>query len=336
MQLRTFTAPTLTEALARLRADLGPDAYVLATDQPDRGPARVVAALSEIPPSADTGPVDDTPTDAADAAPVPPGAHGTLLALCRRHGMSTVLTDQLARADLPGRSLPTGLPAALAAVFEFAPIQLRRAQRPLLLVGPPGGGKTVTAAKLAAAARVAGRHAHLVTVDTWRAAGAEQLQRYAASLRIDCEVATRDASLRDLVAGRALRDELLIVDTPGTVPFDAADRDALVEWTQAIDAQIVLVLPAGLDATEAAEIASAFAALGAERMIAARIDAVRRLGGALDAAHAAGLPLAGAGISPRVLGGYVNLDPDLLAHCLLSDDRRSVAILDDAVSPKVS
>ena len=34
MQLRTFTAPTLTEAMASVRAELGPDAFVLATDQP--------------------------------------------------------------------------------------------------------------------------------------------------------------------------------------------------------------------------------------------------------------------------------------------------------------
>ena len=327
MQIRTFTAATLTEALGMLRAELGPDAYVLATDQPERGPARVVAALPEIPPSGDTTPQPELQRNGAGAAEAP--ALGTLAALCRRHGISAALSDQLARADLPGRALHTSLPAALGAVFEFAPIQLQRAQRPILLVGPPGAGKTVTAAKLAAAARVVNRSAHLMTTDTWRAAGAEQLQRYAASLRIGCDVATNDTPLRDLVAGRALRDELLIIDTPGIVPFDNEDRTAVIGWAREIDAQIILVLPAGIDAGEAAETASAFAALGAERMIAVRLDAARRLGGILDAAHAAGLPLAGIGISPRVLAGYANLDADLLARCLLSDDRRVVTLLDD-------
>ncbi|MBL8697236.1 MAG: hypothetical protein JNK67_02620 [Alphaproteobacteria bacterium] len=329
MQIRTFAAPTLTEALGRLRAELGPDAYVLATDQPERGPARVVAALPELPPSGDTSPPPaELQRNGAPATPATP-APGSLAALCRRHGIGTALADQLARAELPGRALEITLPAALGAVFEFAPVQLQRAQRPLLLVGPPGGGKTVTAAKVAAAARVVGRNAHLMTTDTWRAAGAEQLQRYAASLRVGCDVATTDAPLRDLVAGRALRDELLIVDTPGLVPSDAEDRGAAIEWARAIDAQVVLVMPAGLDPEESAEMATGFAALGAERLIATRVDATRRLGGVLAAAHATGLPLAGIGLSPRVLAGYASLDPDLLARCLLSDDRRAATLLDD-------
>lgn len=333
MEIRTFTGATLTEALDSLRAEFGGDAYVLATDQPESGPARVVAARAA--PAAGGGPRDDARKPEATVAPPPP-VEAAIDTLCRRHGVPSKLAEQLARADLPGRPLETTLPDMLGAVFEFAPIRLARAQRPILLVGPPGGGKTVTAAKLAAAARFGDRRAHLVSLDTWRAAGAEQLQRYASSLGVGCDVATKETPLARLAAHRALQDELLIIDTPGVVPFTAEDRDAVVEWVQAADAQVVLVLAAGLDPAEAGDLASAFTALGAERMIVPRIDATRRLGSVLQAAHSTGLAFAGVGLSPRVLGGYASLDRDLLARCLLSDDRSAAALLDDGLPAPAS
>ena len=39
MRMRTFVAPTLAEAMDRLREELGPDAFVIATDEPEGGPA---------------------------------------------------------------------------------------------------------------------------------------------------------------------------------------------------------------------------------------------------------------------------------------------------------
>jgi hypothetical protein len=56
-----------------------------------------------------------------------------------------------------------------------------------------------------------------------------------------------------------------------------------------------LVLPAGLDAEEAAETARAFQLLGCRHLVPTRLDAARRLGGVLAAADA-GLAFTEAGI----------------------------------------
>ena len=79
----------------------------------------------------------------------------------------------------------------------------------------------------------------------------------------------------------------------------------------------VLVLPGGLDPSEAADLATAYAAAGATHMVATRLDQTRRLGGILAAAAAGGLTLTEAGIGPGATDGLVPLTPAFLAERLL-------------------
>jgi len=83
----------------------------------------------------------------------------------------------------------------------------------------------------------------------------------------------------------------------------------------------VLVLPAGLDAEESAELARAFHALGARHMVATRLDIARRLGGVVAAA-AEGLALAEAGTGAQVPEGLSVLTPAWLAARLMGEGRR--------------
>ena len=83
-----------------------------------------------------------------------------------------------------------------------------------------------------------------------------------------------------------------------------------------IRAAVALVLPAGLDATEAAEIAAAHRQTAATLLVANRLDGARRLGGILAAA-AAGLAMVEAGIGPGAADGLVPLTPEFLAHRLM-------------------
>ena len=73
------------------------------------------------------------------------------------------------------------------------------------------------------------------------------------------------------------------------------------------------MLPAGVDAAEAADIAGAFAEGGASLLVATRLDVARRLGGVVAAAKSAGLALAEAGIGPGAADGLTPLTPAFLA-----------------------
>ena len=47
MRLRNFTAPSMQEAMARVRQELGADAIIVSTDDTTAGEVRVTAAVEE-------------------------------------------------------------------------------------------------------------------------------------------------------------------------------------------------------------------------------------------------------------------------------------------------
>lgn len=335
MRMRTFVAPTLAEAMENLRAELGEDAFVIATDEPEGGPVRIVAAASDgfdeppSPATADAGPAE---------FPQPARQTSALATLLQRHGVPERLAAILRRGEIESDPLAENLRPALASHFDYAPLQPARMAQPLLLAGPPGCGKTSTIAKIAALLRAADRRVHLITTDTLRAAGVEQIQRYAQALGCDVTVAASTSEL-----GVAMRDgpddqpgTLRLIDTPGLDLVRREDRQNLLDWCEAAETTPVLVLPGGHDAEESAEAARAFAALGGTGMIATRLDAARRLGNILAAAHGGSLALIGAGVSPRISGGLVPLDAGLLARFLLEDSRAVATSLCAPAPPAVA
>jgi flagellar biosynthesis protein FlhF len=205
------------------------------------------------------------------------------------------------------------LAGALAARFRFAPIQLKAGER-LLLVGPPGAGKTVTAAKLAARQVLMHRKLIVISADTIRAGGVEQL---AALTRVlDLPLVTADGP-EGLARATAAAAGPLIIDSPGFNPYRAAERDDVLALVKAARAEPVLVLAAGMDLAETVETAVCCAELGCRRLIATRLDLSRRLGSLLAAAAAGSYVFAEVGISPDIADGLWPLTPLGLARLLL-------------------
>lgn len=300
MRLRTFTGRSTADAMAAVRAHLGPEAIIVSAQDDGNGNTRVTAAL------------DDRET----APPESPSLEPVIGRALDFHGPALALREKLvegARASArgtPSAALATGL----AAAFRFAPLGPR--DRVILLVGPPGGGKTLTAAKLATRDVLAGRRPRLVTTDRARPGGAQQLEAFAKILGVSCAVVDGPAALGALIADTD-PVERLVVDTAGTNPFSTGDRQELAALIAASVAEPVLVFAAGGDGAEGAERARVFADLGCARVIATQLDATRRLGGVLTAAAAADLAFTEAGIAPDVADGIVPLTPGLLAHLLL-------------------
>lgn len=320
MQTRIFTGPDRDAAVARLRAELGEDAIILDVDAPPGGPARVVAAAGTPRPEAPTRAQAGAPRRPADAAPGAEPGHtqaerSALATLLARHNVPAGLAARMLRSELAGDRLAASLPAALAANLEFARLPVGAAASRVLVAGPAGAGKTATCAKLAARILLAGGQPCLASTDDWRVGGAEQLRRYAEAMGCAFEEATKPQDLVAL-ASRLPAGTALVVDTPGIDPTDVAEIDALAGWCAALRVAPILVLPAGLDADEAADTALGFAALGATTLVASRVDAARRLGGILSAADAASLALAAAGNSPRIADGLVDLDARALADLM--------------------
>jgi flagellar biosynthesis protein FlhF len=93
----------------------------------------------------------------------------------------------------------------------------RRGTRPyvIALVGPPGAGKTTATVKLALHPRgVGGRKVGLMTLDTYRVGGVEELQTYAEIAGLPLEVVYHAREV-EAALERLAHLEAVIVDTPG-------------------------------------------------------------------------------------------------------------------------
>ncbi len=311
MRLKSFTAASMPEALKLVRAHLGPDAVVLSTQQDHAdGQVRVTAALEDAPlygpPPSETltclRPIED------------------LSETLYFHRVPIDLADRLlGAAGRPrGSGAPGGLTTALAEVLDFAEPP-GAAGRPTLLIGPPGAGKTATAAKLCALARLAGRRGRLITMDTVKAGGLTQIDTYAEALGVALDAAPDDDALLRLVgnAADAGSDGPVLIDTIGCNPLDRDEHRRLAATAEAAGAGMVAVLPAGGDVLEMAEGAAALAEAGATGLIITKLDTTRRLGGVLSAALAGPLSLMAGGVAPGIGDGLVRLDPAALARFLL-------------------
>ncbi|MFN4281202.1 MAG: GTPase [Alphaproteobacteria bacterium] len=319
MRLRTFKAENMAAAMRLVRAELGADAVIVSSHEPAQGQVEVVAAVDPAPESVlDVLPVSAEPADGFDALQDTLDYHRVPAALAER------IADAAAAYSVDDAVL--ALASALDSQFVFAPLAVGAAERPLLLIGPPGAGKTVTAAKLAARARLAKRTAALITTDSLRTGAREQFAGYGALLGISPRAAGDDSELRAAVAASRSAD-LALIDTTGVNPFDAADLRRLADIAAASEAEPVLVLPAGMDADECADMAQAFAAFGASRLLVTRLDTARRLGGMLAAAHRAGLRLCDVGIGPHLADGLAPLNPLALARLLTASPADRVASL---------
>ncbi|HEY0522544.1 MAG TPA: GTPase [Stellaceae bacterium] len=333
MRLRRFTARTAADAMALVRRELGPDAVIVSTETADNGAATVTAALEndddgdlarDFAVAAGGGLSEDTlPLDAAELIAEALTAHGT----------PPRLAEKILMASLELLDAANPLPAmagALDAVFGFQPLDGRAylsgdgGARPLMLVGPPGAGKTIAVAKLAARAVLGRRRVRVLSTDTVRAGGIEQLEAFTRLMALPLHRIDGEAQLAAVLADAAARsagpgDPAALIDTAGINPYNASDRGELAAFIAAADAEPVLVLPAGGDLYDSVELAEAFADLGCRRMIVTRVDMVRRLGSVLAVAEAARLGFSEIGISANVADGLIPLNPVALARLLMPD-----------------
>jgi flagellar biosynthesis protein FlhF len=309
MRLRSFTARTMPEAMALVRQQLGPDAIILSTQR--SGAGVVVTAGLDL--------IDETAGDMLAAEPPPDPIeilHETLAA----HGTPARLVDKLLAAaiELSALAPMQALAGSLERTLNFAPLALRRGAKPLIMVGPPGAGKTVATAKLATRAVLAGRAVRIISSDTIRAGGIAQLEAFTKLLGVGLHRAESEREMERLALAAA-PDEIVLIDSGGINPYSASDRRELADLIAAAQAEPIFVLPAGGDVFDTIEMAQAFRQLGATRLLVTRLDMVHRLGSVLGAAEASSLGFCGAGASTDVAKGLTPLNPIALARLLLPE-----------------
>ena len=294
MRLKLFRAADMAGAMAQVRTDMGADALILNTRRVADG-IEITAALEP----------DPEPT---------PAVPGRLAALVW-HGVPRDLHPALAHGDLE---------AAIAKILVFGVLPLAQHERPVMLIGPSGAGKTLTTVRLATRLVLGGAAPLVITTDGKRAGATEQLAAFTRLLGVPLLVARHPASLARALLQR-LEGAPVLIDTAGADPRDTSQSEELRGLAATAGAHVALVLPAGLDPAEAADLAVAHAECGATTLIATRLDLTHRLGGVVAAAAASRLPLAEAGIGSGAADGLVPFTPSLLAARLSHSEGRNHA-----------
>ncbi len=319
MRLKIYNAPTMSAVMAQVRDELGPDAIIISVEQGKKvGGVRVTAAVEGASGPAVMGEVITRPAPSRETEEfqAPISQHfdnGEISAVVNYHGLPGDMAghlDTAARA-VNAASLNDAFASALETVIRFAPLT-DLTSRPIMLVGPPGAGKTVSAAKLTADAVLNRRSIHLISTDTAKAGGVQQLDHFAQLMKQSVATASNEGELAAVMRSadkRPITPELTIIDTQGTNPFDVKELEALLKLIRAAGAEPVLVMPAGIDPLDAQDIAKVFAQLGAKRFIATRLDAARRYGSVVSAARPGFLALAAISSSPYVGEGLESASP---------------------------
>lgn len=298
MQVRTFIAASMASALADIRQQLGPDAVILGSVPVPEG-VEVTAAVDPMDePASQTG------------APLPRDAEFLVRAIAF-HGAPVSLNERIIRfaAELDDPDLGVSLTAGIDQCFRFQPLRPTQ-DSCIALIGPPGAGKTVVAAKFALEAALQRVELSIASTDIERPGGDSRLQELSRIIE--------NPPVRLSPERRFAEKGSRLIDTEGVNPFDPYDMARLTETIRINDAEPVLVLPAGGDPFEYEDMAAAFAGLGARRMIVTRLDTARRIGGLLAAAGQ-GLAFGGAGASPVIADGLHELNPAALARLILAD-----------------
>ena len=127
---------------------------------------------------------------------------------------------------IPGDSPEESIAAGLERIVTCDPIAARM-EKDIILIGPPGHGRTATAAKLTRRAAVARTAILPVAADLDGTAGGAQLAAYLEQERGQIRTATTPDALFDML--RAARDagHRCVIDLPSINPFDQDDMDHL-------------------------------------------------------------------------------------------------------------
>lgn len=332
MRLKSFYAKTVTEAMQMIRDTLGEDAIIVATREENGGKAvRVTAAVEQdsfeayddferedMRDERESGwlQYDDEESDG--------GVAEILTEIMLKHSVPEEITDQvISCATVVGlEQAHIALVAALEHLFVFRPLPQKNTDKAFMLVGPPGAGKTLAVAKLAARAVMNGQRVNVITTDTLRAGGVEQLSAFTKILDVPLQKA-RDVKDLKRAIDLSRNADLTLIDTGGFNPFRSDEMRDLARLMAIGDIDPVLVMPAGADADECGEMARIYAALGVRQMLATRLDIGRRLGGLMSAAYSGGLIFADASDTSQVAEGLFALSPDRLANLLMPQAPRA-------------
>lgn len=192
--------------------------------------------------------------------------------------------------------------------------------RTVVLVGPTGVGKTTTIAKLAARAKInEKRRVGLITLDTFRIAAVDQLEKYAEIIGLPLLVATNPRELEEAVEEfHAKKIDMVFIDSAGRSPRDELKMTELREFLSVLpDAEVHLVLSTTTHGKTILSTANRFSGIGFQKVILTKVDETISFGSLVNALVSIGRPVSFVTDGQNVPDDIVTSDPERLADLVL-------------------
>ncbi len=191
------------------------------------------------------------------------------------------------------------------------------------LIGSTGVGKTTTAAKLAAQCVKAygANSVGLITLDTYRVAGYEQLRTYGRMLGVVAHLAHDLAALQDLL-GLLANKRMVIIDTAGLGHKDPRIQEML-ELLATPKIKKLLVLNAGSHGDTLDDVFAAYKGTELYGAVLSKIDEAAKLGPALDTLIRHQVVLRGVSTGQRVPEDWQRPDAQTLVRMSMGTSGKS-------------
>ncbi|WP_208864157.1 P-loop NTPase family protein [Acetobacter persici] len=217
---------------------------------------------------------------------------------------------------LSGGTLASGLERLLT--FGELPVA---PGKPIAFSGASGSGKTMALAKLAvrlSQQNVEGQKPPLVVAcDTTPGSFAKLvtiLDPYNVQV-IDGKDLPNE--IPEILKSRRTASRRVLVDLPGVCIYNQTAMSRISDIIRVLNSSLCVVIPAGMDPEEAADIASAMSMIGGKYVIGSRLEQSGRIGGLLTAA-ACGLKMTYGSHSEHITKGFSLLTPNVAAKRLLN------------------
>lgn len=331
MYVKRVYAPTVREALASAREQLGAGALVLSTEMVPAPGWRgwVGGRLVRLTAAAERGievtnalpnevSVDRPPVSAR--RPLNSTPRSGVVARLRASGLDSTLTEaivaRMTDADCRGGA-DQAIRRALAAEVEALSGADAEYARYEVFVGPPGVGKTTTIAKIAAQNCVARRAPlGLVAADAFRPGAIEQLRSYAAVMGMPLRVARSADEFDDVLAATK---QTTLVDTAGRAPSDEGISRLFDVLGRKRGVRTHLVLAADTSAATTRRLLDRYAGLKPSRVVVTKLDEADSMMPLFDVVRERGLPVSYLTAGQRVPEDLWRATPASLAAALLRE-----------------
>jgi len=321
-------------------ADSGRAAVVNALRADLRSEIRAVKVALGRTQSADGGATSDLAAEvfamrsAIEQLALPAPKNRRVTSLLKSRGIEGRAATDLSRSvkNLPEAELQDGLRQHVTQMLSAAqwPLPAPGTRSLIAAVGMSGVGKTTTLAKLATMARAAKLRVSLVTSDTFRVGGIEQLQRYAKLL--DSPFATvRSMEELDSLLERTDAD-VVILDTSGRPAVAGAPEQLLREEAfarssacRALTRHVLLCMPASIREIDVSRSIGMYAFAHPNALAFTKLDETLHPSGIVHAALASKLPIALTCSGPRVPEDIMKVDINYIVNQVFPAGERTKA-----------